>query len=69
MQLLSRDEARWFTHFFRGVVAPVFLNESMGNLAKQYADGRDSSKVVAAMAHKVQGLGTTVTSITANSLR
>jgi len=41
-------------------MAPVFFTESLGNLAKQYRDQRDSSKVVAAMAHKVQGLGTTV---------
>ena len=57
MQLLSREEARWFTHFFRGVITPVFLIESLGNLAKEFSDDRDPQKVVAAMAAKVNDLG------------
>jgi hypothetical protein len=57
MQLFSREEARWFTHFFRGVITPVFLIESISNLAKQFSDNRDPSKVVAAMAAKAQDLG------------
>lgn len=57
MQLLSRDEARWFTHFFRGVITPVFLAESLSNLAKEFADKRDTKKVVAAMAAKAQDMG------------
>lgn len=57
MQLLSRDEARWFTHFFRGVITPVFLIETLSNLAKQFPDKRDVEKVVAAMAAKVQDMG------------
>lgn len=57
MQLLSREEARWFTHFFRGVITPVFLVESLGNLAKQFRDNRDPNQMVAAMAAKTQDLG------------
>lgn len=57
MQLLSREEARWFTHFFRGVITPVFLIESLSNLAKEFPDKRDVDKVVAAMAAKVQDMG------------
>jgi hypothetical protein len=57
MQLLSREEARWFTHFFRGVITPVFLIESLSNLAKEFSDKRDPNKVVAAMAAKVQDIG------------
>jgi hypothetical protein len=57
MQLLSREEARWFTHFFRGVITPVFLIESLSNLAKEFPDKRDPNKVVAAMAAKVHDMG------------
>lgn len=57
IQLLSREEARWFTHFFRGVITPVFLAESLSNLAKEFSDNRDPTKVVAAMAAKVQDMG------------
>ncbi len=57
MQLLSKEEARWFTHFFRGVITPVFLIESLSNLAKEYPDKRDVNKVVAAMAAKAQDMG------------
>lgn len=57
MQLLSREEARWFTHFFRGVITPVFLVESLSNLAKEFSDKRDPNKVVAAMAAKAQDMG------------
>lgn len=56
MQRLSKDEARWLTHFFRCNITPVYLLEIMGDLAKSAKRGTPES-MVAALAAKTSSLG------------
>lgn len=56
IQRYSKDEAGWLTHFFRGVIAPVFLIEVRGNLAKTFKRG-DAASMVSSLAAKARDLG------------
>lgn len=56
MQRLSKNEARWLTHFFRCNITPIYLMEVMGDLAKTTKRGTPES-MVAALAAKTSSLG------------
>ena len=59
MQSLSRDQAGWLLHFFRGVMTPVYMAEVAGNLAKDFKGRMEPDQVVAAFADKTNHLQTT----------
>jgi hypothetical protein len=52
IQMLTREEASWFGHFFRGVMTPVFMMEVLGNLAKDFEGRMRPDEGVAAFADK-----------------
>lgn len=60
IQILTKDEATWFGHFFRPVIAPIFLMEALGDLAKDPKKGASGDKFVSSLVNKIDVLGSTV---------
>jgi hypothetical protein len=55
LQMLTDEEAKWMHHFFRNVITPVIMAEALGNLKKEWRDGRDPAPFLASLAKKIKG--------------
>ena len=55
LQSLTEEECRWLNHFFRAVITPVIMVETLGNLQKDWRDGRSAEQFLASMARKIRG--------------
>lgn len=55
IQMLSHDEASWLHHFANTVITPVVMTEALGNLRKEWRDGRSPEQFLASLAAKIKG--------------
>jgi hypothetical protein len=58
MQMLSPSEADWMHTFFSNVIPSIYLMELLGNLKKDWGEGRDAKEFLASMASKTYGMHT-----------
>lgn len=56
LQSLSVNEALWFDHFFFSNTSPLFFIETLADLKKEYADGRNPEDEVRKIADKTPEL-------------
>jgi hypothetical protein len=67
LQSLSKAEANWLEHLFRGVLTPTLLIEVIADLKKAAKAGRTPEAEVTNLSEKIGSLGTTQMLTTLNS--